>query len=260
MCSVARRTEVAEIMSAKRQAAAVVTAAPVATSLPAEGPGTVTNESVNSQLPPSQRGPIGNIAASSSNFVVSSIGGMFSKMTEYFEMQTISDSRGFGDTSTDDFDDDFYDSLDHLEGHPVSDNTNDNGQRRGIFAGISSYFQPSKKYQAVPTHNNDNNNRRRDSSSVDGDLSNSSFPSFQDHMHTSFCEPYPLIDESVNGEGVYVDDGREGEGGEGHKFVPTQLLNIITWCDKCGELIWGFYKQCLRCTCKYDVNRSHLKI
>ncbi|XP_003726965.1 ras association domain-containing protein 1 isoform X1 [Strongylocentrotus purpuratus] len=241
-------------MSAKRQAAAVVTAAPVATSLPAEGPGTVTNESVNSQLPPSQRGPIGNIAASSSNFVVSSIGGMFSKMTEYFEMQTISDSRGFGDrsTSTDDFDDDFYDSLDHLEGHPVSNNTNDNGQRRGIFAGISSYFQPSKKYQAVPTHNNDNNNRRRDSSSVDGDLSNSSFSSFQDHMNTSFCEPYPLIDESVNGEGVYVDDGREGEGGEGHKFVPTQLLNIITWCDKCGELIWGFYKQCLRCTyCKY---------
>ncbi|XP_041458741.1 uncharacterized protein LOC121410606 [Lytechinus variegatus] len=235
-------------MSAKRQAAAVVTAAPAATpstSLPAEGP-TVTNDSVNNQVPSSNRGPIGNIAATSSNFVVSSIGGMFSKMTEYFEMQTIPNSRGSFEESSDEleFDDDYYSSLDHLEGHPVS-NPNNNGQRRGIFAGLSSYFQPWKKYQPVPTHNNDNNNRRN-SSSVDGDLNNSSFSSFQDH--TSFCEPYPLIDESVNGEGVYIDNGREGDAGEGHKFVPTQLLNIITWCDKCGELIWGFYKQCLRCT------------
>lgn len=224
--------------------AAVVTAAPTS-SLPASpAPVVVPN---TKDVPASQRGPIVNIAAASSNFVVSSIGGMFNKMSELLEMQTISNSNSsFGES--DDYDE-FFDSMDKLEGHPDPVQSNGQMQRRGIFSGISSFFQPWRKYQPVPTHNNDNNNRRRDSSSVDGDLSNASFSSFPEE-HTSFCEPYPLIDESLNGEGIFVDE--EGEVGEGHKFVPTQLLNVITWCDKCGELIWGFYKQCLRCTyCKY---------
>ncbi|KAK7503367.1 hypothetical protein BaRGS_00005288, partial [Batillaria attramentaria] len=35
--------------------------------------------------------------------------------------------------------------------------------------------------------------------------------------------------------------------GRGHQFVACQLTNP-TWCDKCGDFIWGLYKQCQRCT------------
>lgn len=37
--------------------------------------------------------------------------------------------------------------------------------------------------------------------------------------------------------------------GIGHNFLPVQLSGP-TWCDKCGEFIWGLYKQCLQCTSK----------
>lgn len=38
--------------------------------------------------------------------------------------------------------------------------------------------------------------------------------------------------------------------GRGHCFVPFQLRNP-TWCDLCGEFIWGLYKQCVRCKSEY---------
>ncbi|PVD25343.1 hypothetical protein C0Q70_15843 [Pomacea canaliculata] len=39
--------------------------------------------------------------------------------------------------------------------------------------------------------------------------------------------------------------------GRGHDFVDVQLNNP-TWCDKCGDFIWGLYKQCQRCRhCQY---------
>lgn len=34
--------------------------------------------------------------------------------------------------------------------------------------------------------------------------------------------------------------------GRGHQFVACQLNNP-TWCDKCGDFIWGLFKQCQRC-------------
>lgn len=34
--------------------------------------------------------------------------------------------------------------------------------------------------------------------------------------------------------------------GSGHQFYVAQLVNP-TWCDKCGDFIWGFYKQAVRC-------------
>ena len=38
--------------------------------------------------------------------------------------------------------------------------------------------------------------------------------------------------------------------GKGHDFSPCQLTNP-TWCDKCGDFIWGLSKDCLRCKSKY---------
>ncbi|XP_071510415.1 ras association domain-containing protein 1-like isoform X2 [Diadema antillarum] len=235
-------------MSSDRQAADV-TAAPQ--------PAAAAARSVDSNdLPGSRRGAIGNIAAASSSYVVTSIGGMFNRVTEYFEMRPLSHSSSSqpieGDESSDFDVDEFFDSVGddlvpEMNGHTSTSAVQHHSPQRGIFAGISNYFHPWRKYQPVPTQDNDNNNRRRDSSSVDGveHRESSSFPSFQ---HDHFSEPYPPINERINGEGVYVDDAN-ADIGQGHKFVPTQLLNIMTWCDKCGELIWGFYKQCLRCTC-----------
>jgi len=33
----------------------------------------------------------------------------------------------------------------------------------------------------------------------------------------------------------------------GHRFISASLSQP-TWCDKCGDFIWGVYKQCLICT------------
>lgn len=41
------------------------------------------------------------------------------------------------------------------------------------------------------------------------------------------------------------------ERGEGHNFQPCSHAQP-TWCDLCGDFIWGLYKQSLRCTnCKF---------
>lgn len=49
---------------------------------------------------------------------------------------------------------------------------------------------------------------------------------------------------------------KQRETGRGHQFVTCQLMNP-TWCDKCGDFIWGLYKQCERCkNCQYTCH-SH---
>uniref|UniRef100_W5NA69 Ras association domain family member 1 n=1 Tax=Lepisosteus oculatus TaxID=7918 RepID=W5NA69_LEPOC len=40
------------------------------------------------------------------------------------------------------------------------------------------------------------------------------------------------------------------EAGEGHDFQPCTHTQP-TWCDLCGDFIWGLYKQSLRCTREY---------
>ncbi len=40
------------------------------------------------------------------------------------------------------------------------------------------------------------------------------------------------------------------EKGRGHAFECLQLSSP-SWCDKCGDFIWGVYKQCLRCKREY---------
>ncbi|XP_049589321.1 ras association domain-containing protein 1 isoform X3 [Syngnathus scovelli] len=46
------------------------------------------------------------------------------------------------------------------------------------------------------------------------------------------------------------------EAGVGHDFRPYGHTHL-TWCDLCGEFIWGLYKQALRCTnCSYTCHHK----
>ncbi|KAL6464250.1 hypothetical protein MHYP_G00265670 [Metynnis hypsauchen] len=57
-----------------------------------------------------------------------------------------------------------------------------------------------------------------------------------------------LVGDSVSLEDVRWVTGRRGEG---HDFQPCSYTQL-TWCDLCGEFIWGLYKQSLRCSnCRY---------
>lgn len=52
------------------------------------------------------------------------------------------------------------------------------------------------------------------------------------------------------------------EHGIGHHFQPAQLRNP-TWCDRCGDFVWGLYKseQCFRCIhCYYTCHRQCLEL
>nr|XP_061814354.1 ras association domain-containing protein 1-like [Nerophis lumbriciformis] len=48
-----------------------------------------------------------------------------------------------------------------------------------------------------------------------------------------------------------LDQHQAEESGEGHDFQPYSNTQP-TWCDLCGDFIWGLYKQSLRCAnCKF---------
>ena len=44
--------------------------------------------------------------------------------------------------------------------------------------------------------------------------------------------------------------GGDGERVRGHRLTSTQL-KAPTWCDQCGDFIWGIYKQCYTCDSEY---------
>ena len=52
------------------------------------------------------------------------------------------------------------------------------------------------------------------------------------------------------GEQIEMSSLKQRGTGKGHNFVDCQLTNP-TWCDKCGDFIWGLYKQCQRCSREY---------
>lgn len=56
-----------------------------------------------------------------------------------------------------------------------------------------------------------------------------------------------LVGDSVSIEGPLRN---VGEGAVGHDFQPYSYTHL-TWCDLCGEFIWGLYKQSLRCASEY---------
>lgn len=63
------------------------------------------------------------------------------------------------------------------------------------------------------------------------------------------------IKRSVTTENVTDEKAAVRHVGSGHSFIPCHLRNP-TWCDCCGEFIWGLFKQCVRCkNCKYTCHR-----
>uniref|UniRef100_A0A3B3ZNY4 Uncharacterized protein n=1 Tax=Periophthalmus magnuspinnatus TaxID=409849 RepID=A0A3B3ZNY4_9GOBI len=61
------------------------------------------------------------------------------------------------------------------------------------------------------------------------------------------CSPPRL--ERTNA--LRISAGKVPELGEGHNFQPCSHTQP-TWCDLCGDFIWGLYKQSLRCVnCKF---------
>ena len=49
-----------------------------------------------------------------------------------------------------------------------------------------------------------------------------------------------------------VKDAHKRLEGSGHVFVLAQNDHYITWCDLCGDTIWGFVKRGVRCQSKCD--------
>lgn len=56
-----------------------------------------------------------------------------------------------------------------------------------------------------------------------------------------------LVGDSVS---IEAPGCQRGEAGVGHDFRPYSHTHL-TWCDLCGEFIWGLYKQSLRCASEY---------
>lgn len=78
-------------------------------------------------------------------------------------------------------------------------------------------------------------------------------------MRRSTEEPSPSTELPEDIEMAHFENGI-GDYGEyagtllrapakGHDFQAQQLSHP-TWCDECGDFIWGVYKQCLKCSSK----------
>nr|XP_020443096.1 ras association domain-containing protein 1-like [Monopterus albus]XP_020443097.1 ras association domain-containing protein 1-like [Monopterus albus]XP_020443098.1 ras association domain-containing protein 1-like [Monopterus albus] len=64
-------------------------------------------------------------------------------------------------------------------------------------------------------------------------------------------QPSPFYVVRLVGDSTKAPGCQTGEAGAGHDFQPYTHTHL-TWCDLCGEFIWGLYKQSLRCTnCSY---------
>lgn len=64
---------------------------------------------------------------------------------------------------------------------------------------------------------------------------------------TSHHRVVRLVGDSVN---IETSVHHPEEAALGHSFQPYSYTHL-TWCDLCGEFIWGLYQKSLRCTSEY---------
>lgn len=80
----------------------------------------------------------------------------------------------------------------------------------------------------------------------------------RDHINTPSDDRLSDEDDFVFVENIELRDmdalisGGSREVGRGHSFIALQL-RAPTWCDKCGDFIWGVLKQCLKCRSKFKL-------
>ena len=170
-------------------------------------------------------------------------------MSEYFEMRTLNENRGDFDEIVDSLD--LYDSggnfvvkQDEPNGNvPGVNHAHHAAQQGHGSSGLSGWFGWRRQSAG---------GSKSASRLIPRQSSYSSVPSDD----SAYIEPFPFedfdsdTDSEIDEEDYVFENGEEIGLGQGHDFRPAQLMNMVTWCDKCGELIWGFYKQCLRCSCK----------
>ncbi len=196
-------------------------------------------------------------------------------MSEYFEMRTLHEGRG-----------DFSDLEDSMRSYDSGGEWGKRGEPNGNIPGITHAHHDAASSTTGSTGSSGSNTSpaapggdglfsgwfqwRRQSTgpnrsprlNIQRPNSYSSVPSDD----SAYIEPFPFedfedsdTDSDINEDDYVFENGEDIQEiglGEGHDFRPAQLMNMVTWCDKCGDLIWGFYKQCLRCSCKYTEDVS----
>ncbi|XP_071818281.1 ras association domain-containing protein 1-like [Apostichopus japonicus] len=191
---------------------------------------------------------------------------MWNKMAEYLEMRTFndwsSDSEDTDDTST---------AMNHginNEQSSSDESLNSSMKSRNAIANTNSNTHSvvtvsKTEHSKVLSHTSSANETyysESDSGIESKSGSTSTFNSYTSSTvsstssFTSFRDDdFDFIDTlSFQDFDDYEQEYKQSELGEGHSFVPTRLFHVVTWCDKCGDIIWGFHKQCLRCNnCKY---------
>uniref|UniRef100_A0A1A8RE91 Ras association (RalGDS/AF-6) domain family 1 n=2 Tax=Nothobranchius rachovii TaxID=451742 RepID=A0A1A8RE91_9TELE len=73
-------------------------------------------------------------------------------------------------------------------------------------------------------------------------------PSPTDPSHLNIYHTVRLTGDTVS---IEAPVHQTGKGASGHNFQPYNYTHL-TWCDLCGEFIWGLFRQSLRCAnCSY---------
>ncbi|XP_036359527.1 uncharacterized protein LOC118763816 [Octopus sinensis] len=100
--------------------------------------------------------------------------------------------------------------------------------------GVGGSLTPNEKRRNDNLHLHHSNNHRRHSHWAEHD---------DTHLNSSNSDAVVVYQEQI--EMALLSQG-ELRLGVGHDFV-LELRSNPTWCDKCGDFIWGAYKQCLKC-------------
>lgn len=108
-----------------------------------------------------------------------------------------------------------------------------------------------KNYRELKTLNNDHKDRTRAISvpHMPQPPKNPVKDFISNFVNRKGAKKRASLKRSVTTENVTDEKAAVRHVGRGHSFVSCHLRNP-TWCDCCGEFIWGLFKQCVRCKSK----------